>query len=148
MIFGKHINKYYIKYGLWLLLGLVALALVDYMQLVIPNLYQQVINGMNMGYVTVDGARVPFDMDFLLDRVCMPMVGIIVAMVFGRFLWRICIFGAAIKVETGLRNEMFDHAKELDRQCASATCRVNFFLYCKLLRCISAENAVSVNISL
>lgn len=116
MIFGKHINKYYIKYGLWLLLGLASLALVDYMQLVIPNLYQQVINGMNMGYVTVDGARVPFDMDFLLDRVCMPMVGIIVAMVFGRFLWRICIFGAAIKVETGLRNEMFDHAKDLDRQ--------------------------------
>ncbi|MDE6282280.1 MAG: hypothetical protein K2M15_10945, partial [Oscillospiraceae bacterium] len=97
-------------------MGLVALALVDYMQLVIPNLYQQVINGMNMGYVTVDGDHVPFDMDFLLDRVCLPMVGIVVAMVFGRFLWRICIFGAAIKVETGLRNEMFDHAKDLDRQ--------------------------------
>ena len=30
MIFGKHINKYYIKYGLWLLLGVVALVAVDY----------------------------------------------------------------------------------------------------------------------
>ncbi|MBD5132913.1 MAG: ABC transporter ATP-binding protein [Clostridiales bacterium] len=116
MIFGKRINKYYLKYAGWLLLGLAALFLVDYMQLVIPNLYQQVINGVNQGYVMVDGGAVPFDMDFLLDRVCLPMLGIIVAMVFGRFLWRICIFGAAIKVETGLRNEMFDHAKDLDRQ--------------------------------
>lgn len=116
MIFGKHINKYYLKYAGWLLLGLAALVLVDYIQLVVPNLYQQVINGMNMGYVSVDGVNVPFDMDFLLDRICLPMVGIVVAMVVGRFLWRICIFGAAIKVETGLRNEMFDHAKDLSRQ--------------------------------
>ena len=116
MIFGKHINKYYVKYAGWLLLGLAALVLVDYIQLMVPNLYQQVINGMNTGFVTVEGVSVPFDMDFLLDRICMPMVGIVLAMVAGRFLWRVCIFGAAIKVETGLRNEMFDHAKDLSRQ--------------------------------
>ena len=116
MIFGRHINKYYLKYALWLLLGLAALLLVDYMQLVIPNLYQQVINGVNQGYVAVDGARLPFDMDFLLDRICLPMVWVVLSMAVGRFLWRVCIFGAAIKVETDLRNEMFDHAKDLDRQ--------------------------------
>ena len=116
MVFGKHINKYYLKYAGWLILGLAALILVDYMQLLVPNLYQMVINGINEGSVLVDGAVVPFDMDFLLDRICMPMVWIILAMVFGRFLWRVCIFGAAIKVETGLRNEMFDHAKDLSRQ--------------------------------
>ena len=116
MIFGTHINKYYFKYAGWLLLGLTSLVLVDYIQLIIPNLYQQVINGMNQGYVTVDGADLPFDMDFLLDRICLPMVWIVVAMVVGRFLWRVCIYGAAIKVETGLRNEMFDHAKDLSRQ--------------------------------
>ena len=86
MIFGKHINKYYVKYAGWLLLGLAALVLVDYIQLIVPNLYQQVINGMNTGYVTVDGASVPFDMDFLLDRICMPMVWIVIDMVDGRFL--------------------------------------------------------------
>ena len=116
MIFGKYINRYYIKYAGWLLFGLAALILVDYIQLIVPNLYQQVINGVNQGYVIVDGAAVPFDMDFLLDRICLPMVWIVIAMVFGRFLWRVCIFGAAIKVETGLRNEMFDHAKDLSRQ--------------------------------
>ena len=116
MIFGKYINKYYIKYAGWLLLGLAALILVDYMQLVIPNLYQQVINGVNQGYVTVGGADIPFDMDFLLDRICLPLMGVVIAMVVGRFLWRICFFGSAIKVETDLRNRMFDHAKDLDRQ--------------------------------
>ena len=116
MIFGKYINRYYIKYAGWLALGLAALVLVDYMQLVIPNLYQQVINGVNQGYVAVGGADIPFDMDFLLDRICLPLVWVVLAMVVGRFLWRVCIFGAAIKVETDLRNRMFDHAKDLDRQ--------------------------------
>ena len=116
MIFGKYINKYYVRYAGWLLAGLAALVLVDYMQLVIPNLYQMVINGMNQGWVLVDGVRQSFDMDFLLDRICMPMVWIVLSMVVGRFLWRMCIFGAAIKVETGLRNEMFSHAKDLSRQ--------------------------------
>ena len=116
MIFGKHINRYYIKYAPWLLLGLITLAAVDYLQLVIPNLYQMVINGVNTGYVTVDGVQLPFDMDFLLDRICLPMIGIIMSLAFGRFLWRICVFGSAIKVETDLRNRMFSHAKDLSRQ--------------------------------
>ena len=116
MIFGKHINKYYAKYSIWLICGLFFLGLVDYMQLIIPNLYQMVINGINQGYVLVDGVEVVFDMDFLLDRICMPMVGVILSIVVGRFLWRVCIFGSAIKVETDIRNEMFNHAKDLSRQ--------------------------------
>ena len=116
MIFGKHINRYYVRYAHLLLMGLAALVLVDYLQLIIPNLYQMLINGMNDGYVVRGGVQAAFDMDFLLDEICMPMLGIILAMVFGRFLWRVTIFGAAIKVETGLRNRMFDHAKDLSRE--------------------------------
>ncbi len=116
MIFGRHINRYYVRYAPLLLLGMAALLLVDYLQLVIPNLYQMTINGVNQGFVVIDGAEVPFDMNFLLDRICMPMVVVILAMVFGRFLWRVCIFGSAIRVETDIRNAMFDHAKDLSRQ--------------------------------
>lgn len=116
MIFGKYINKYYLKYAPNLLLGLFALWAVDYLQLIIPELYQMVINGMNQGYVMVDGVQQAFDMAFLLDKICMPMVGVAVAIVFGRFLWRVSIFGAAIRVETNLRDEMFDHAKNLSRE--------------------------------
>ena len=113
MIFGKHINRYYIRYAGWLVLGLFALVIVDWFQLVIPNMYQQVINGMNTGFVEVDGVQKVFDLTFLLDEICMPMVWIILAMVFGRFLWRVAFFGVGIRVEADLRNRMFDHAKDL-----------------------------------
>ena len=116
MIFGKHINRYYLKYAPHLLLGLLALWTVDYLQLIIPELYQMVINGMNQGYVMVDGVQHVFDMEFLLDKICMPMLIVVVTIVFGRFLWRVSIFGAAVKVETDLRDKMFDHAKNLSRE--------------------------------
>ena len=116
MIFGKHINRYYLKYGYMLILGLVALTAVDVLQLRIPNFYQMVINGVSSGFVTVDGVQHVFDMDFLLDRICMPMVGIILVLVVGRFLWRALFFGAAIRVETSLRDRMFDNCRNLSRE--------------------------------
>ena len=116
MIFGKHINRYYLKYAGWLLLGLASLVLVDALQLEIPRLYGMVVNGMNDGFVMVDGVQKAFDLDFLLDTICMPMVGIILCMVFGRFLWRICFFGSAVRLEEDLRNKMFAHARELSRE--------------------------------
>ncbi|MBQ8622027.1 MAG: ABC transporter ATP-binding protein [Oscillospiraceae bacterium] len=116
MIFGKHINRYYLRYGPMLVLGLIALVAVDYLQLEIPKLYRMVINGMDTGMVDLDGVMMAFDMDFLLDHICMPMVGVIIALVFGRFLWRVCFFGSAVKLEADLRNRMFDHAKDLSRE--------------------------------
>ncbi|MBD5537573.1 MAG: ABC transporter ATP-binding protein [Lachnospiraceae bacterium] len=116
MIFGKYINRYYFKYAGWLVLGLISLVTVDYLQLEIPKLYRLVINGMNSGSVSVDGVQVAFDVNFLLDGICMPMVGIILAMVFGRFLWRVCFFGSGVRLATDLRNRMFDHAKDLSRE--------------------------------
>ena len=116
MIFGKHINRYYLKYAGWLILGLAALVMVDALQLEIPRLYGMVVNGMNDGYVMVDGVQKAFDLDFLLDSICMPMVGIILAMITGRFLWRICFFGSAVRLEEDLRNKMFSHARELSRE--------------------------------
>ena len=116
MIFGKHINAYYRKYALYLLTGLLALFAVDYLQLLIPGIYRTVINGMNQGYILEDGVKVAFDMDYLLDKICMPMVYIVLAIVLGRFTWRTTIFGAATKVETDLRDRMFRHAETLSRE--------------------------------
>ncbi len=116
MVFGKHINRYYLKYSYMLLLGIVALLAVDYCQLEIPELYRMVVNGLNTGYVSVDGEQMAFTMDILLDKICAPLLVIILAMVTGRFLWRICFFGSGIKVETDLRRRMFDHSKGLSQQ--------------------------------
>ena len=113
MIFGKHINRYYLRYALPLLLGLVSLVAVDWFQLEIPKLYRMVINGMNTGAVESNGGTVPFDMDFLLEKICLPLCLVIAVVVTGRFLWRVCIFGSAIRMETDLRGRMFDRSRGL-----------------------------------
>ena len=69
VIFGKHINRYYRKYGPLLLIGIAALVFVDYFQLILPELYRIVVNGMNGGLVEIDGQLVPFTMEVLLDEV-------------------------------------------------------------------------------
>ncbi len=109
MLFGKYINRYYFKYAPSLLLGIVTLIIIDVAQLYVPEMYRTVINGMN-------GELEGFDMDFLLDKVCLPMIFIILCMIVGRFVWRICFFGAGIKVETDLRGRMFDHCKDLSQE--------------------------------
>ncbi len=116
MIFGKHINRYYLRYAPMLLLGLLALATVDYLQLEIPALYGMMLNGMNNGFVMIDGVRHIFDMSFVLDTICMPMVRVILFIIVGRFLWRICFFGSAVRLEEDVRNRMFRHAQELSRE--------------------------------
>ena len=116
MLFGKQINRYYLRHAPMLLLGVLVLIAVDYFQLVVPELYKKVVDGLNYGQVSVDGGTVPFNMDFLLDEICLPLIGVILIMVVGRFLWRICFFGTGIRVETDLRERMFDHCKDLSQQ--------------------------------
>lgn len=116
MLFGRQINRYYLRYAPALLLGVAALIAVDYFQLIVPELYRMVVNGLNEETAEVGGAAVPFDMDFLLDRVCLPMIAVILVMVVGRFVWRVCFFGAGLRVETDLRARMFAHCEELSQQ--------------------------------
>jgi len=116
MLFGKHVNRYYLKYLPLLLLGLLALVLVDFFQLEVPELYRMVINGVNQGEVLLDGTVYAFDMDFLLEHICLPLIYIILAMIAGRFLWRICFFGTGIRIEAQLRRCMFERCTELSQQ--------------------------------
>ena len=116
MIFGKHINRYYLKFAPILVLGLIALGMVDFLQLEIPKLYRMLINGMDYGVVDVNGVSMTFDLNFLLDYICMPMVAVILSMVVGRFVWRLCFLGSAVRLEEELRNNMFNRAKDLSRE--------------------------------
>lgn len=116
MIFGKYINRYYLKNAPLLLLGLLALLMVDYIQLLIPQFYRLVINGVNLGQVVVNGQTLPFTKEVLLQHICLPMIWIVVLMVIGRFLWRICFFGSAVRVAANLRERMFDHSRQLSQQ--------------------------------
>lgn len=98
MLFGKHVNKFYIRYGLFFLLGVAALVVVDYFQLEIPNVIGNIIDGLDQKTLTTA----------VLKNFILQLLMIAAIMFAGRFLWRICIFGNGIKIECDLRNDLFN----------------------------------------
>ncbi|MBR1867181.1 MAG: ABC transporter ATP-binding protein [Clostridia bacterium] len=114
MIFGKRINKYYLKYAPLFIIGIVVLAVIDFAQLQIPKIYRILLTALNTGYADAE-KTIEFSLDVLLNDICFPMLLIVLALLFGRFLWRVCFFGASVNTEEGLRREMFDHAKDLSQ---------------------------------
>ena len=74
MLFGKHINRYYLRYGWMLLVGILVLLVEDTLMLQLPEKYQLVINGLTAGQVELRGEMMAFDMAFLLDEICMPIL--------------------------------------------------------------------------
>lgn len=106
MLFGKHINEYYLKYGIVLLTGIVALLLVDYFQLKIPDIVGDIVDGLQFKTLTKDKLK-----DYML------LLGVVaVVMFFGRFIWRICLFGTGIRVECNLRNKVFKNMQFLSQR--------------------------------
>lgn len=106
MLFGKHINEYYLKYCIVLLTGIVALLLVDYFQLKIPDIVGDIVDGLQFKTLTKDKLK-----DYVL------LLGVVaVVMFFGRFIWRICLFGTGIRVECNLRNKVFKNMQFLSQR--------------------------------
>ncbi len=116
MVFSKHTNRYYLKYGWMLLLGIFVLLVEDYMMVLLPEKYQLVINGVTYGTVQYQGVEYVFDLNFLLDKICMPLIWIIALMVLGRVFWRLLFFGFSLKATIDIRNRMFDRARFLSAE--------------------------------
>lgn len=108
MLFGKYINKYYLKYSWVIIIGIIALFLVDIAQLEIPEIYSTIIDGLNGNQELLTKSK-------LLD-LCGDMFIIVLIMVVGRMLWRLCFFGSAVKVVASIRRKMFDHCKDLPQE--------------------------------
>ena len=106
MIFGKAINKYYLQNWHLFLFGIIALVVIDTIQLEIPGLLGSIVGGLDEGTITMDGV-----IDILI------VLGTYVAIIIvGRFVWRMCIFGASRRFDYGLRNDMFSHAEKLSNE--------------------------------
>ena len=116
MIFGRHMNRYYLRFAAMFLLGVIVLLVEDYMILLIPEYYQMLVNGLSYGYVDVDGVRQVFDMALLIDKICLPLALVIIGTLIGRFLWRPLFLMPAILLEKDLRNRMFDRCRHLSCQ--------------------------------
>lgn len=107
MLFGKYINRYYLKYAVWFLIGIIALVVVDWIQLYIPEFLGRVVELVNDD-ITVHKQEI---IDIGL-KVLLVAAGLFL----GRFLWRITLFRASFKIESSLRHEMFLKAEALPRQ--------------------------------
>ena len=106
MLFGKHINRYYLKYAPLFILGILALVAVDIIQLFVPEYLGEVVKILQ----TPDS-----------DRGRIMTLGIYVLIVaagmfLGRFLWRVTLFNAAFRIEADMRHKMFLKAENLPRQ--------------------------------
>ena len=106
MIFGKHVNQFYLKYGFFFMLGIIALFVVDYAQLEIPNIMGFIIEKLQNSTLTQPELKV-----YITD-----MIKIALVIVFGRFLWRIFIFGTSRRIDFELRNKMFRQAEKLSQR--------------------------------
>ena len=108
MLFGKYINKYYKKFGLGIILGILFLIAVDIVQLFIPDLIGKLVELFVQGY----------DPDAVASQVAIYGLEILVislAMFFGRIVFRLFLFGSATKITAGLRQDMFEKSLRLDQ---------------------------------
>ena len=80
MLFGKNINKYYLKYLVYIIIGIIALIFVDVYQLKMPEIIGGLVSNIKDKTLTLD----------LINSYIKEMIIIVIIMFLGRFTWRIC----------------------------------------------------------
>lgn len=100
MLFGKHVNKYYLKYFWHFFFGILALIIVDYAQILVPqeiaNIGEAISNGEITSLASIAFIK-PISIIFIVAA----------TMFIGRFAWRRCILGEAIRIQADIRKELF-----------------------------------------
>ncbi len=109
MLFGKYVNRFYSKYWYLFLIGVTCLVLVDYFQLLIPEIYGNIINELKENTLFSDD-------NTKLVNYCLQLLGVGFIMFFGRFGWRNTVFGCGINVASDLRDDLYKKALKLDQE--------------------------------
>jgi ATP-binding cassette subfamily B protein len=109
MLFGKHINKYYLKYFWYFFFGIAFLILVDYVQLLVP----ETIGNLS---TAIEDGEIKSIKDPLLLRSLFTIFGVACCMFVGRFAWRRCILGESVRIQADLRQEMFSKTEILSQR--------------------------------
>ena len=107
MIFEKHMRKYYKKYFVLYIIGIISLIAVDVAQLFIPEFLGDIVN------ILTDK---PADAASQISRIIIWIIAIAIIMFAGRMLWRFALFNASIRIEAGMRHEMFQKATRLSQK--------------------------------
>ena len=112
MIFGKYINKYYIKYAIWFILGIIALVAVDLLNTFLPDFLGEVVNYFDTEmYPEIDAEIIA-----RVTKLCGYVVLVGACLLIGRISWRITIFKASKGIEADLRHQMFLKAERLSQR--------------------------------
>ena len=111
MLFGRYINKYYLKYAIFFIIGVAALVIIDISQLFVPEYLGEIVDTLTKanGVLTNE----------MKDRLIYIIIATLViagVMMLGRMLWRFTIFHASYKIEANLREEMFLKASRLSQR--------------------------------
>ena len=111
MLLSKHLNKYYARYWYFFLIGIFSLVAVDYAQLFQPEFLGRLVDSLKEGNATVDS---------ILSTVgkLMIVAGVMFA---GRMIWRYTLFNASLRIQAGLRREMFLKSERLSPTYYHAT---------------------------
>lgn len=96
---GRYVSRHWLQY----LLGILALFVVDAMNVYVPQFAGEITDGLASGLMGMDGVM------RLVWRIV--LIGAVIAL--GRFCWRFFIFGAARSIEKEIRNDMFGHLTTL-----------------------------------
>ena len=109
MLFGKYVNKFYKKYWYLFLIGVTCLVLVDYFQLLIPEIYGNIVNELKENTLFNDG-------NSKIIKYSLELLGVGFIMLVGRFGWRNTVFGCGINVASDLRDDLYKKALMLDQE--------------------------------
>lgn len=99
----KFAARYVARHWWQYLLGILALYLVDQVNVYVPEFTGKIIDGLTDGTLDMSGAM----------KIVWTIAGMGLAIAVGRFGWRFFIFGAARSVEREMRGDMYGHLSKL-----------------------------------
>ena len=108
MLFEKHMRKYYLKYWYFYILGIIALVVVDYVQLEIVKFLEKIVE--------LASEEVNQTIINDINRMLISILGIAAIMFLGRMAWRFTLFNAAKRIESNMRHEMFLKSERLSQK--------------------------------
>jgi ATP-binding cassette subfamily B protein len=99
----KTLTSLLLQYKYSILVGFIALSIVDLCQLSIPLIIEKVVDVLTLKNAGMGD----------ITKYAAYLLGLAVVMSIFRFFWRYFVMGAARKIEQSLRNEFFSHLQKL-----------------------------------
>ena len=106
MIFGKYVNRFYFKYFLHFFIGVLFLILVDYVQLLVPQIIGDLSRANDNGTLT----------EIMINQGALNIFYVAIFMFTGRFIWRVSILSGAFNIASDLREDMFVKCEKLSQR--------------------------------